>query len=167
MFFCARHDAVKTNSFVCKLHDCYYFECRGSYLVAQGKYWHPEEFVCATPGCGRSLQGTGFIEEKGKRYCSDCHEKNFARMCGKCHQKIVGVRIFLKYACSSLIKFLTGLIISGFLIFKISNLVSAAGRPAFFSLLIFFRNLLIKGSALNKILKYFWMFCFINRKQSW
>uniref|UniRef100_H2YS36 Uncharacterized protein n=1 Tax=Ciona savignyi TaxID=51511 RepID=H2YS36_CIOSA len=66
-------------------------QIRGPYLTAQGKNWHPDEFVCASPNCGRPLQNVGFIEEKGQRYCSDCYEKYFAHSCAKCHKKIVGV----------------------------------------------------------------------------
>jgi len=62
----------------------------GAYLTAQGKNWHPECFVCAIPGCKKSLQNIGFMEEKGQRYCSDCYEKLFANACGKCHKKIIG-----------------------------------------------------------------------------
>uniref|UniRef100_H2YS35 LIM zinc-binding domain-containing protein n=1 Tax=Ciona savignyi TaxID=51511 RepID=H2YS35_CIOSA len=65
-------------------------QIRGPYLTAQGKNWHPDEFVCASPNCGRPLQNVGFIEEKGQRYCSDCYEKYFAHSCAKCHKKIVG-----------------------------------------------------------------------------
>ncbi|CAK8675320.1 unnamed protein product [Clavelina lepadiformis] len=63
---------------------------RGPYLTAQGKNWHPDEFVCSSANCRRPLQNCGFIEEKGERYCSECYEKYFAHACGKCHKKIVG-----------------------------------------------------------------------------
>lgn len=83
----------------------------GAYLTAQGKNWHPECFVCAIPGCKKSLQSIGFIEEKGQRYCSDCYEKLYANACGVCHKKIVGevmhalnktfhVNCFVCIACS-------------------------------------------------------------------
>nr|CAB3263408.1 LIM domain-binding protein 3-like [Phallusia mammillata] len=65
-------------------------QIRGPYLTAQGKNWHPEEFVCSSPNCRRPLKDCGFIEEKGGRYCSGCYERYFAQSCGKCNKKIVG-----------------------------------------------------------------------------
>ncbi|XP_078489557.1 PDZ and LIM domain protein 7-like [Ciona intestinalis] len=65
-------------------------QIRGPYLTAQGKNWHPDEFICASQNCGRPLQNCGFIEEKGQRYCAGCYEKYFAQTCHDCHKKIVG-----------------------------------------------------------------------------
>ena len=73
------------------LFNFYYF--RGKYCQAIGKDWHPECFVCQTPGCGVPLQQTGFIENKGTVFCRTCFERDFAYTCAKCGEKIIGVRI--------------------------------------------------------------------------
>jgi len=65
-------------------------QIRGKYCQAIGKDWHPECFVCQTPGCGVPLQQTGFIENKGAVHCRSCFERDFAYACAKCAQKIVG-----------------------------------------------------------------------------
>jgi len=84
----------------------------GAYLTTkEGQNWHPECFVCSSPSCKKPLQSIGFIEEKGKRYCSQCYEKYYANACAKCHQKIIGevmhalnqtwcVNCFVCIACS-------------------------------------------------------------------
>jgi hypothetical protein len=63
---------------------------RGKYCQAIGKDWHPECFVCQTPGCGVPLQQTGFIENKGTVFCRTCFERDFAYTCAKCDEKIIG-----------------------------------------------------------------------------
>lgn len=63
-------------------------EIKGPYVSALGKTWHPECFVCSK--CNKTLQNCGFIEEKGRRYCQDCYETHFARMCRKCGKRIFG-----------------------------------------------------------------------------
>jgi len=65
-------------------------QIRGKYCQAIGKDWHPECFVCQTPGCGVPLQQTGFIENKGAVFCRSCFERDFAYTCAKCGQKIIG-----------------------------------------------------------------------------
>ncbi|KAJ8287265.1 hypothetical protein GJAV_G00049570 [Gymnothorax javanicus] len=61
---------------------------RGPFLVALGKSWHPEEFVCAH--CRTSLAERGFMQEQGGVYCERCYEEFFAPDCARCHRKIVG-----------------------------------------------------------------------------
>jgi len=63
---------------------------KGKYCQAIGKDWHPECFVCQTPGCGVPLQQTGFIENKGTVFCRKCFERDFAYTCAKCGEKIIG-----------------------------------------------------------------------------
>ncbi|TRY64572.1 hypothetical protein DNTS_033871 [Danionella cerebrum] len=61
---------------------------RGPFLVAMGKSWHKEEFVCWH--CHGSLADTGFVEERGGVYCERCYEEYMAPVCTHCHQKILG-----------------------------------------------------------------------------
>ncbi|XP_074866130.1 PDZ and LIM domain protein 7 isoform X1 [Carettochelys insculpta] len=61
---------------------------RGRYLVALGRYYHPEEFTCCQ--CRKVLDEGGFLEEKGSVFCPQCHGARFAPSCAKCQQKIGG-----------------------------------------------------------------------------
>ncbi|XP_043925255.1 PDZ and LIM domain protein 7-like isoform X2 [Protopterus annectens] len=59
---------------------------RGRYLVALGRYYHPEEFTCCQ--CKKVLDEGGFFEEKGSIYCTKCYDNRYAPNCAKCKKKI-------------------------------------------------------------------------------
>nr|XP_056713164.1 PDZ and LIM domain protein 7 isoform X2 [Euleptes europaea] len=61
---------------------------RGRYLVALGRYYHPEEFTCSQ--CRKVLDEGGFFEEKGSIFCPMCYDMRYAPNCAKCKKKITG-----------------------------------------------------------------------------
>ncbi|XP_077182342.1 PDZ and LIM domain protein 7 isoform X3 [Paroedura picta] len=61
---------------------------RGRYLVALGRYYHPEEFTCLQ--CRKVLDEGGFFEEKGSIFCPKCYDIRYAPNCAKCKKKITG-----------------------------------------------------------------------------
>uniref|UniRef100_J3S4U2 PDZ and LIM domain protein 7 n=1 Tax=Crotalus adamanteus TaxID=8729 RepID=J3S4U2_CROAD len=61
---------------------------RGRYLMALGRYYHPEEFTCSQ--CRKMLDEGGFFEEKGSIFCPKCYDMRFAPNCAKCKKKITG-----------------------------------------------------------------------------
>lgn len=63
-------------------------QIRGAYVLATGLTWCPEHFTCANPACNRRLLDTGFVEEKGKKYCEKCFETLIAPICNKCELPI-------------------------------------------------------------------------------
>lgn len=67
-------------------------QIRGAYVLATGLTWCPEHFTCSNPACGRRLLDTGFVEEKGKKYCEKCFETLIAPVCSKCAMPITAVR---------------------------------------------------------------------------
>lgn len=69
----------------------YYY--RGPFVVAMGKTWCPDHFICANPRCGQKLIDIGFVEENGFLYCEKDYELYFAPHCAKCEAAIVGVCI--------------------------------------------------------------------------
>lgn len=63
---------------------------RGPFVLAMGKSWCPDHFVCANSRCGVKLIDIGFIEEGGFLYCEKDYELYFAPHCAKCEAAIVG-----------------------------------------------------------------------------
>ncbi|KAG8439335.1 hypothetical protein GDO86_005528, partial [Hymenochirus boettgeri] len=61
---------------------------RGRFLLALGRYYHPEEFTCSQ--CHKVLEEGGFFEEKGSLFCPCCYDARFAPSCAKCKKKITG-----------------------------------------------------------------------------
>ncbi|XP_032064534.1 PDZ and LIM domain protein 7 isoform X3 [Thamnophis elegans] len=61
---------------------------RGRYLMALGRYYHPEEFICSQ--CRKVLDEGGFFEEKGSIFCPKCYDMRYAPNCAKCKKKITG-----------------------------------------------------------------------------
>ncbi|XP_051716847.1 PDZ and LIM domain protein 7 isoform X4 [Ctenopharyngodon idella] len=61
---------------------------RGRYVVALGRSWHPEEFMCCQ--CKRVLDEGGFFEEKGSIYCTKCYDNRYSPNCAKCKKMITG-----------------------------------------------------------------------------
>jgi len=59
---------------------------------AMGKKWHPECFVCKN--CEKCLGDEVFVENKGKPYCENCYNEQFAPSCKVCTQPIVERFIF-------------------------------------------------------------------------
>lgn len=63
---------------------------RGPFIVALGKTWCPEHFLCKNSHCRRQLQDIGFVEEQGQLYCENCWETYLAPNCSKCGSRIKG-----------------------------------------------------------------------------
>jgi len=60
-------------------------EISGPYVLANGRCWCPEHFICSNSACARRLLGSGFIqEEDGAMYCDKCYEHLIAPSCAKC-----------------------------------------------------------------------------------
>jgi len=57
-------------------------EIRGPFILALGKTFSPDAFVCANTGV--SLQDVGFVEEGGQLFCEEEYKKHFAPCCAKC-----------------------------------------------------------------------------------
>jgi len=64
-------------------------EIRGPFILALGKTFSPDSFLCASPGCNCSLQDIGFVEEAGQLFCEVCYEKDFAPRCANCNCAIL------------------------------------------------------------------------------
>ncbi|GMT26027.1 hypothetical protein PFISCL1PPCAC_17324 [Pristionchus fissidentatus] len=62
---------------------------RGPFVLAGGKSWCPEHFICSNKTCGRKLLECGFVEENGQKFCETCFEKTIAPRCAKCSTAIV------------------------------------------------------------------------------
>ena len=82
-----------------------YLFCRGPFVSAIGKTWHPEHFACNS--CKVSLQSQGFVEEQDKLFCEQCYNNFFAPKCASCDKPIIGVSsfkfIFTSFSCVSLL----------------------------------------------------------------
>merc|ERR1719435_645525 len=64
-------------------------QIRGPFILALGKTFAPDSFICASPHCRVSLQDCGFVEEGGQLFCEVCYEKDFAPKCAKCSAAIL------------------------------------------------------------------------------
>ncbi|CAB3405826.1 unnamed protein product [Caenorhabditis bovis] len=64
-------------------------QIRGAFVLATGKSWCPEHFVCANSSCRRRLLECGFVEEDGQKFCETCFEQHIAPRCAKCSKPIV------------------------------------------------------------------------------
>ncbi|GMR48972.1 hypothetical protein PMAYCL1PPCAC_19167 [Pristionchus mayeri] len=62
---------------------------RGPFVLANGKSWCPDHFICSNRSCARKLLECGFVEENGQKFCETCFEKNIAPKCAKCSTAIV------------------------------------------------------------------------------
>lgn len=65
-------------------------EIRGPFVLAMGKTWDPDCFVCNNGQCGRKLMDVGFVEEGGRIYCEYCFEQYLAPSCAACARPVVG-----------------------------------------------------------------------------
>ncbi|KAG8187776.1 hypothetical protein JTE90_018775 [Oedothorax gibbosus] len=63
---------------------------RGPFVVALGKSWCPDHFLCANNRCQTSLVNIGFVEDRGQLYCENCYEIHLAPTCSKCASRIKG-----------------------------------------------------------------------------
>ncbi|XP_055927533.1 PDZ and LIM domain protein Zasp-like isoform X4 [Argiope bruennichi] len=63
---------------------------RGPFVVALGKSWCPDHFLCANNRCQTSLVNIGFVEDRGQLYCENCYEVHLAPTCSKCLKRIKG-----------------------------------------------------------------------------
>ncbi|XP_066303460.1 PDZ and LIM domain protein 5-like isoform X3 [Branchiostoma lanceolatum] len=59
---------------------------RGPFVVAMGRCWQPDQFVCFHCNC--NLIDRGFVEEENELYCSTHYKEFFAPLCGKCGEPI-------------------------------------------------------------------------------
>ncbi|CAJ43909.1 PDZ and LIM domain protein Zasp [Caenorhabditis elegans] len=64
-------------------------QIRGAFVLATGKSWCPEHFVCANSSCRRRLLECGFVEEDGQKFCESCFEQHIAPRCNKCSKPII------------------------------------------------------------------------------
>jgi hypothetical protein len=65
-------------------------QIRGPFILAVGRTWCPDHFICANTQCRRNLLDIGFVDEGGKKYCEVCFEQYFAPKCAKCSRSVVG-----------------------------------------------------------------------------
>jgi hypothetical protein len=63
-------------------------QIRGPFILALGKTFSPDAFVCANPDCRAPLQDCGFVEEGGQLFCETDYETHFAPKCAKCAASI-------------------------------------------------------------------------------
>jgi len=61
-------------------------QIRGPFILALGKTFAPDAFVCAATGV--SLQDVGFVEEGGQLFCESYYEANMAPICAACGNAI-------------------------------------------------------------------------------
>eukprot|EP00461_Guttulinopsis_vulgaris_P001151 UN01151 len=61
-----------------------------SALIAKGKHFHPDCFVCTT--CRKPLTA-GFLERDGQYFCEDDYYRSQGNVCAHCNQVIVGAHI--------------------------------------------------------------------------
>lgn len=54
---------------------------------AMGNKWHPECFTCGH--CDKRLNDEIFVENKGKPYCEQCYNQEFAPTCKMCQKPIL------------------------------------------------------------------------------
>ncbi|VDK82809.1 unnamed protein product [Litomosoides sigmodontis] len=58
----------------------------GQVVIALGKMWHPEHYVCCQ--CGEELGHRNFFERSGKAYCEDDYHDMFSPRCAYCNGPI-------------------------------------------------------------------------------
>uniref|UniRef100_A0AC35TRK6 Paxillin n=1 Tax=Rhabditophanes sp. KR3021 TaxID=114890 RepID=A0AC35TRK6_9BILA len=54
----------------------------GQVVIALGKMWHPEHYVCCH--CGEELGHRNFFERSGKAYCENDYHELFSPRCASC-----------------------------------------------------------------------------------
>uniref|UniRef100_A0A914VYC2 LIM zinc-binding domain-containing protein n=1 Tax=Plectus sambesii TaxID=2011161 RepID=A0A914VYC2_9BILA len=58
----------------------------GQVVIALGKMWHPEHYVCSQ--CGEELGHRNFFERSGKAYCENDYHNLFSPRCAYCNGPI-------------------------------------------------------------------------------
>lgn len=58
----------------------------GQVVIALGKMWHPEHYVCCQ--CGEELGHRNFFERSGKAYCENDYHDMFSPRCAYCNGPI-------------------------------------------------------------------------------
>ncbi|VDP07153.1 unnamed protein product [Soboliphyme baturini] len=58
----------------------------GQVVIALGKMWHPEHFVCAH--CGEEIGHDNFFERSGRGYCENDYHNLFSPRCAYCNGPI-------------------------------------------------------------------------------
>lgn len=61
----------------------------GQVVIAMGKMWHPEHYVCCECGC--ELGHRNFFERNGRAYCEDDYHIQFSPKCAGCSGPIKDV----------------------------------------------------------------------------
>lgn len=67
----------------------------GQVVIALGKMWHPEHYVCCH--CGEEIGHQNFFERGGKAYCENDYHDLFSPRCANCNGPIRDVSFFLKF----------------------------------------------------------------------
>lgn len=65
----------------------------GQVIIALGKMWHPEHYVCFH--CGEEIGHRNFFERAGKAYCENDYHDLFSPRCAYCNGPIRDVFISL------------------------------------------------------------------------
>lgn len=58
-------------------------------VIALGKMWHPEHFLCAH--CGEELGHRNFFERSSRAYCENDYHNLFSPRCAYCNGPIKDV----------------------------------------------------------------------------
>ena len=66
----------------------------GSWITTQGKYYHPEHFVCSR--CNRQIGTNIYFIEDGKVYDSSCYVNHVTRRCEYCGEAGLGQLVTLE-----------------------------------------------------------------------
>lgn len=85
---------------LCKICSaCHYPIDEERCIVALGKFWHKDHFMCAK--CEKPFYGSKHYEKKERAYCESCYKKTFADVCYKCNSGLTGanLKVFAKYWC--------------------------------------------------------------------
>ncbi len=66
----------------------------GSWITTQGKYYHPEHFVCSR--CNQQIGSKVYFIEDGKLYDSTCYVNHVTRRCDYCGKGALGQLVTLE-----------------------------------------------------------------------
>ncbi|CAF0703914.1 unnamed protein product [Brachionus calyciflorus] len=65
------------------------------YIYAEDNYWHSEHFNCCE--CSDSLADKKYLVVNSKRYCLNCHQRNFSKKCETCRTEILPTQTRFTY----------------------------------------------------------------------
>ncbi|HEX2897715.1 MAG TPA: LIM domain-containing protein, partial [candidate division Zixibacteria bacterium] len=69
-------------------------EIKGSWLEVDGKYYHPEHFVCSN--CLKPISDPNFFFQNNKYYDSTCFATFISKRCAYCGKPIIGEIIYFE-----------------------------------------------------------------------